>query len=168
MSLEKIFNFEKNLEESFYNYLTINGIPNVIDTRTTEELPASFVSAVVNMTGVDSEVYAKASSTGTGQNEYTRYTATITILVQTDRDADVNTGIDGFASSHDLIVATIRKLMLHGAINGTVSGVTALNSDYYELYRLIYSGEASDFDEDGTDQKFLEYSFSFLIKDWSL
>ena len=72
--------------------------------------------------------------------------------------------ITGFASLHDYRVAQIKVLMLRGALNGTISGKTALALDYHRIAVLSEGAEENSVEDDAFDVTSLSYAVQIQIK----
>jgi len=156
-SLEKLFDIQANVEAAFAAYLTANGLASYA-TRSAENLPDARVIVQAEVGASVGGHEMRSDSTNTGAHEEDWFSLTLNFHVQTDR-AIVAASPDAYlADLHDYWVARCKVLMLRGAINGTISGVTALSLSFYRIPVLTYSGDQYDTTTDALDTTSISYA----------
>ena len=104
---EEVFNFEGNLEESFYDYLLANGI-EMATANDPQRLADDYIAVEVTIGGVagDEHMTEKPS----GDLEYDHYNYSVNITVHTDRNENALPSAP-FARYHRELVAKVRNLL---------------------------------------------------------
>ena len=103
---EEVFNFEGNLEESFYDYLLANGI-ELATANDPQRLADDYIAVEVTIGGIagDEHMTEKPS----GDLEYDHYNYSVNITVHTDRNENALPSAP-FARYHRELVAKVRNL----------------------------------------------------------
>jgi hypothetical protein len=156
-SLEVLLNIQLNLETSFAAYFTANGVANY-HMRSTSNLPDERVGFMIEVGGAQGHQVPSSVSL-TGSNEEDIFQFTIKLAAQTERARATASPIPlQIPLRHDYFVAMVKKLMLRGALKGTISGITALSLSYYNIPQLTYSGDNYGADEKGLDTTEISYT----------
>ena len=159
---EEIFNFEGNLETSFYDFLLANGI-ELMTANNPERLSDDFVGVQVSIMGLHEDEHMSAKPSG--DLEYDHYNYSVDITIHTDRNENATPAAQ-FSRYHRELVAKVRNLL---SISRAAQ-VASLNDQitYYWINRLIpaettYMAHDTSFDE--TVLTF-EGDFSILDDAW--
>lgn len=161
-SLEHLFDMQANIEAGFVAYLSANGI-TAYGTRYTGDIADKRV-LLMYRPGASAGYCAIPTTTNTGEMENDWFNGEITFIIQTERALAEASEITGFASLHDYRVAQIKVLMLRGALNGTISGKTALALDYHRIAVLSEGAEENSVEDDAFDVTSLSYAVQIQIK----
>ena len=158
----EVFNFEGNMEQSFYDFLLANGI-ELATANDPQRLGDDFIGVQFNVNGLAEDEHM--STKPDGSLEYDHYLFSVDITIHTDRIENAVPG-SAFSRYHRELVAKVRNLL---SISRAAQ-VASLN-DQIELYwinRLIaketnYTAYDSSMDE--TVLTF-EGDFSILPEAW--
>ena len=161
-SLEHLLDTQANIEAGFVAYMSNNGI-TAYGTRYTGDLADKHV-LLMYRPGASTGHCATPTTTNTGEKENDWFDGEVTFIIQTERALADASEVTGFASLHDYRVAQIKVLMLRGALNGTITGKTALSLDYHRIVVLSQGAEESSIEEDAFDVTSLSYSVQIQIK----
>ena len=162
-SYEKLFDIQANLEAGFAAYLTANGLASFA-TRHNGNLPDARIVVHIEVGASVAGHRATPTLTGTGQGEEDWFNIVIGFAVQTERALDATAPHADFDNTHDYWVARLKVLMLRGAINGTLAGITALSIPLYGIPVLTYQGDQYEVAEDGMDQTTIAYAAQVQIR----
>jgi hypothetical protein len=158
----EVFNFEGNLEESFYDYLLANGI-EIATGNDPQKLGDDYVSVQVTIGGIFSDEHMRAKPDG--KLEYDHYNYSVSITVHTDRNENAVPGT-AFARYHRELVAKVRNLLSISRAYAAAS----LNDQItlYDLNRLMASGTDYSSDDNSYDETILSFEgdFSILTTAW--
>jgi hypothetical protein len=158
-SLEALFDTQATFESALSAYASANGL-SAYTSRTAINLPDSRVECQFVPGGAQGH-QATRTTTGTGWPEQDMFTGTISWRVQTERA--IVGAQTGFASVHDYRVARIKTLMLRGALNGTIAGITALSLPYHRLAVEGFSGQTPTVEDDAYDVTELGWNVAYQI-----
>ena len=154
---EEVFNFEGNLEQSFYDFLLDNGI-ELSTANDPQRLGDDYVGVQIEIGGLAEDEHM--SEKPSGDLEYDHY-----ITIHTDRNENATPGAS-FSRYHRELVAKVRHLLSVSR----AAQVASLNDkiDYYWINRLVatettYTAYDSSYDE--TVLSF-EGDFSILTTAW--
>lgn len=160
MALQDVLNFEQNLEESFKQYLLINGVEDIYTSFSSEDLKDQRIDIRVEIVGADEHQTKELGPVG----DQNLYNATLIVSVLTERE---NGPIppDGYTTNHAFRKSLIRKLFLASALNGNIAGITEYNSpESYGVSVWRKAGETGDLQDDNVDIAELFYSFKFFVR----
>lgn len=160
-SLERLFDTQSIFETAVDAYLTANGLSAYV-SRTADKMPDSHIEAQM-VPGGAANHQATKTTTHTGQPEQDWFAGTINFRVQTERAIVAAAPVAGFNSIHDYNVARVKVLMLRGAINGTISGVTALAVPYHRIAVEGFAGQTPTLEDDAFDVTELAWNISYQI-----
>ena len=163
-SLEKLFDFQANLDAGFAADFTANGLPAYF-FRSDDELRDEVV-LVQTQPGAATGHRCESQVNHTGDYAHDWYDFTVQISVKGERVLD--RGKIGFASQFDYRMARAKVLMLPAAMNGRnvagVAGITAMSLDYYGIIEATYAGTEYDPEpEKGIDSATLTYACKLRI-----
>ena len=158
-SLEKLFDTQAVFETALETYAAANGLSAYV-SRSTATLTDSRIECQF-VPGAAQGHQATRTTSKTGWAEQDMFAGSIGWRVQTERA--VVAAHTGFASVHDYNVARIKVLMLRGAINGTIDGITALVIPYHRIVIEGFSGQTPTIEDDAYDVTELEYSVSYQL-----
>lgn len=158
----EVFNFEGNMESSFYDFILANGI-ELATANDPKRLGDDFVGVQFSMGGIAEDEHMTKKPDGS--LEYDHYNYTVSITVHTDR-AENSVPSAAFSRSHREIVAKLRDLL---SISRAAQ-VASLNDQItlYHLNRLIPSGTDYAALDSSHDETVLEFEgdFSILTDAW--
>ena len=160
----EVFNFEGNLEQSFYDFLLANGI-ELATANDPQRLGDDYIAVQVTIGGVAGDEHM--SEKPNGSLEYDHYNYSVNITVHTDRDENA-TPSAAFSRYHRELVAKVRNLL---SISRAAQAAS-LNDQItlYAINRLMPSG--TDYAADGMsyDETILSFDgdFSILTTAWSV
>ena len=158
----EVFNFEGNMEQSFYDFLLANGI-ELATANDPQRLGDDFVGVQFSMGGIAEDEHM--SEKPDGSLEYDHYNYTVSITVHTDRNENSLPGA-AFSRYHREIVAKIRNLL---SISRAAQ-VASLNDQItlYWINRLTSSGTDYTAYDSSYDETALEFEgdFSILTTAW--
>jgi hypothetical protein len=161
----EVFNFEGNLEKSFADYLTDEGL-TIATSNSPATLPSDFVAVSVTISGVHEDEHM-SQRPYYGNLEYDHYKGSVAITVHSDRVQDTPPSI-GFLRYHKELVSKARAALSimraydDGGLNSYV--------EYYAINRLIPAGadyESDDMQYDETTLTF-DLDFTILTKAWPI
>jgi len=159
---EEVFNFEGNLEQSFYDYLLANGI-ELATANDPQRLGDDYIAVQVTISGVASDEHMTAKPSG--DLEYDHYNYSASIIVHTDRDENATPGA-AFSRYHRELVAKVRNLL---SISRAAQAAS-LNDQItlYAINRLMPSGTNYGSDDMSYDETVLSFNgdFSILTTAW--
>lgn len=153
-SLEKLFDTQAVFEAAFAAYLEANGL-GCYTSRVNSNMPDARIICSVVPSGSVAGHQATATTSKTGQPEQDMFTATIEYTIGTERAVVPESPVAGFHSIHDYNTARLKVLMLRGALNGSIAGITPLSLPYHRLIVLTFAnqtptlqtGQNGEFDE---------------------
>ena len=159
---EEVFNFEGNLEQSFYDFLLANGI-ELATANDPQRLGDDYVGVQVSLGGISDDEHM--SEKPDGNLEYDHYDYEVSITIHTDRIENTVPGA-AFSRYHRELVAKVRNLL---SISRAAEGASL--NDQISLYwinRLIASDTSYNAYESSKDETILSYngSFSILPEAW--
>ena len=159
---EEVFNFEGNLEQSFYDFLLANGI-ELATANDPQRLGDDYVGVQVSLGGISDDEHM--SEKPDGNLEYDHYNYSVEITIHTDRIENAVPGA-AFSRYHRELVAKVRNLL---SISRAAEGASL--NDQISLYwinRLIASDTSYNAYESSKDETILSYngSFSILPEAW--
>ena len=159
---EEVFNFEGNLEQSFYDFLLAEGI-ELATANDPQRLGDDFIGVQVSIGSIADDEHM--SEKPDGSLEYDHYEYEVSITIHTDR---IENSVPGAAFSryHRELVAKVRNLL---SISRAAEGASL--NDQISLYwinRLIASDTSYNAYESSKDETILSYngSFSILPEAW--
>jgi len=161
----EVFNFEGNLEKSFSDYLTAEGL-TIATSNSPETLPSDFVAVSVAISGVHEDEHM-SQRPYYGNLEDDHYKGSVTLTVHSDRVTDEQPSV-GFLRYHKEIVSKVRAALSimraydDGGLNNYI--------EYYVINRLLPSGtdyESDDMQYDETTLSF-DLDFTILTKAWPI
>jgi hypothetical protein len=155
----EVFNFEGNLEQSFYDFLLANGI-ELATGNDQQRLADDYVAVEVSIGGVAPDEHM--SKKPDGSLEYDHYLYSVSITVHTDRDENAVPGAE-FSRYHRELVAKIRNLLSISRAQQAAS----LNDQItlYVINRLMPSGTDYAADDMSYDETTLSFDGDFSILD---
>lgn len=156
-SLEKLFDTQAVHETAMSAYLTANGLADSFTSKGGENMPDSRVECQY-VPGAAQGHQATRGTTNTGETEQDMFAGMFNFRVITERAVVAASPVAGFASVHDYRVARLKVLMLRGAINGSITGITALSLPYHRITALGFSGQTPTIEEDAFDVTELGYA----------
>jgi hypothetical protein len=148
-SLELLFDTQSIFETALSAYLAANGLATYT-SRSADNMPDSHVECQFAPGGATSHQATRTTSQ-TGWPEQDTFSGVITFRVQTERAIASAAPVTGFASVHDYRVALLKKLMLRGAINGAITGITALAIPYHRISVQGFAGQTPTVEDDAFD-----------------
>ena len=158
----EVFNFEGNMEQSFYDFLLDNGI-ELATANDPQRLGDDFIGVQFIMGGLADDEHM--SEKPDGSLEYDHYKYSVTITIHTDRIENTVPGA-AFSRHHRELVAKVRNLL---SISRAAQ-VASLNDklDLYWINRLIPSDTNYTAYDNSFDETVLEWegSFSILPEAW--
>jgi hypothetical protein len=161
-SNEEVFNFEGNLEQSFYDFLLANGI-ELATANDPQRLGDDYVGVQITIGGIADDEHM--SEKPDGNLEYDHYDYEVSITIHTDRIENAVPGA-AFSRYHRELVAKVRNLL---SISRAAEGAS-LNDQItlYWINRLIASDTSYNAYESSKDETILSYngSFSILPEAW--
>lgn len=162
-SLEHLFDTQAAIEAAFVAYLSANGL-SAFGTRYDGDNTDKKVF-VLYRHGGSTEHCATPTTTHTGKKENDWINGELSLTIQTERALAETAGVSGFARLHDYRVAQLKVLMLRGAINGTISGKTALSLAYHRIAVLGQGADENGVSESAFDVTTLSYMIQLQIKE---
>lgn len=155
---DEVFNFEGNLEESFYSFLQDNGL-ELATANDPQRLGDDFMGVQVSINGLHEDEHM--SEKPSGDLEYDHYLYSVTITIHTDRQENALPGA-AFSRYHRELVAKVRNLL---SISRAAQ-VASLNDqlDYYWINRLIPSGTDYTAYDNSYDETVLSFEGDFGIR----
>lgn len=160
-SLEALFDTKSIFETAVAGYLTANGL-SAYESWATDNLPDARI-VVVYEPGASTGHQATRTTTGTGDNELDWFSGVFSFVVQTERAKDTASVDPAIATRHNYWVARLKVLMLRGAINGTISGINAMQLPYHRLVIQAFVGESVEIADDTFDETTLSYAVQSQI-----
>ena len=106
-SNEEVFNFEGNLEQSFYDFLLANGI-ELATANDPQRLGDDYVGVQITIEGIADDEHMSEKPDGNLEYDHYNYEAIITI--HTDRIENAVPGA-AFSRYHRELVAKVRNLL---------------------------------------------------------
>ena len=161
-SLEILFDTQAAFESAIATYFTANGL-TAYTSKGTDNMEDQRI-IVQFLQGGSQGHKAVPATTHTGWHEQDMFSGQLVFSVQSERSVVDASPVSGFASIHDYWVARIKVLMLRGAINGTIAGVTALALPYFTLPMLNFADQTPRIEGDVFDETLLSWSFEYQIK----
>lgn len=160
ISEDQIFSFEGNLEQSFKDYFDSVGL-EVSDSNNPEVLPTNFIGIEVEIGSATGKAIYKPD----GHPEYSQYSFTVSVTVETERDEDST--IEEIERKHQQLVAGIRKHLSVSNAKGNIEDYL----NFYEINTLMPTGSSREIN-DSTDMEqttlVYEGQFSILSTAWPL
>ena len=159
---EEVFNFEGNLEQSFYAFLLAEGI-ELATANDPQRLGDDFIGVQVSIGSIADDEHM--SEKPSGDLEYDHYEYSVAITVHTDR---IENSVPGAAFSryHRELVAKVRNLL---SISRAAQGAS-LNDQItlYWINRLVASDTNYTAYDSSYDETVLTYEgdFSILPEAW--
>jgi len=161
-SNEEVFNFEGNMEQSFYDFLLAEGI-ELATANDPQRLGDDYVGVQFMVNGIAEDEHM--SEKPDGNLEYDHYLFGVEITIHTDRIENAVPGA-AFSRYHRELVAKVRNLL---SISRAAEGAS-LNDQItlYWINRLIASDTSYNAYESSKDETTLSYngSFSILPEAW--
>ena len=158
----EVFNFEGNLEQSFYDFLLENGI-ELATANDPQRLGDDFIGVQVNIGGLAEDEHMSAKPDG--NLEYDHYLYSVDITIHTDRVENAVPG-SAFSRYHRELVAKVRNLL---SISRAAE-VASLNDQLslYWINRLIPSDTNYTAYDSSNDETVLTFEgdFSILPEAW--
>ena len=159
---EEVFNFEGNMEQSFYDFLLANGI-ELATANDPQRLGDDFIGVQFTLGGIAGDEHM--SEKPDGSVEYDHYLFNVDITVHTDRVENAVPGA-AFSRYHRELVAKVRNLL---SISRAAQ-VASLNDqiDLYWINRLIPSDTSYVALDNSNDETTLSFTgdFSILTTAW--
>ena len=159
---EEVFNFEGNMEQSFYDFLLAEGI-ELATANDPQRLGDDYVGVQFMVNGIAEDEHM--SEKPDGNLEYDHYLFGVEITIHTDRIENAVPGA-AFSRYHRELVAKVRNLL---SISRAAEGAS-LNDQItlYWINRLIASDTSYNAYESSKDETILSYngSFSILPEAW--
>ena len=161
-SNEEVFNFEGNLEQSFYDFLLANGI-ELATANDPQRLGDDYVGVQITIGGIADDEHM--SEKPDGNLEYDHYEYEVSITIHTDR---IENSVPGAAFSryHRELVAKVRNLL---SISRAAEGAS-LNDQIalYWINRLVAAQTNYTAYDNSYDETVLTYEgdFSILPEAW--
>lgn len=154
---EEIFDFEGNLEQSFYDFLLENGI-EVATANDPQRLGDDYIGVQVLVGGIadDQHMIEKPN----GHLEYGHYNYSVEITIHTDRIENANPALP-YSRYHRELVAKTRNLL---SISRAAE-VASLNDkiEYYWINQLLAEQTTYQTFDENFDETVLNYSGDFSI-----
>lgn len=164
-SYAALFNTQPQFEAAFVAYLEANGFASGSVYRSTYDGDMSDARVeLVFEPGTSQGHCATPSTTHTGEKENDWFDGSISFAIQTERAKALPSPITGFDTLHDYRVSQVQALMLRGAMNGNISGITALSLPYHIIVVISKTGQADDVADDAYDRTLLSYGIQYQIK----
>ena len=159
---EEVFNFEGNMEQSFYDFLLANGI-ELATANDPQRLGDDFIGVQVTLAGISDDEHMSAKPDGS--LEYDHYDYSVEITIHTDRIENAVPGA-AFSRYHRELVAKIRNLL---SISRAAQ-VASLNDQItlYWINRLVPSDTNYTAYDNSFDETVLTFEgdFSILPEAW--
>jgi len=159
---EEVFNFEGNLEQSFYDFLLAEGI-ELATANDPQRLGDDFIGVQVSIGSIADDEHM--SEKPDGNLEYDHYDYSVEITIHTDR---IENSVPGAAFSryHRELVAKVRNLL---SISRAAQGAS-LNDQvtFYWINRLVAAQTNYTAYDNSYDETVLTYEgdFSILPEAW--
>jgi len=158
----EVFNFEGNLEQSFYDFLLNNGL-ELATANDPKRLNDDFMGVQVSMGGLADDEHM--SEKPNGHLEYDHYLYSVDITIHTDRIENSVPGME-FSRYHRELVAKVRNLL-----SISRAAESASLNDQITLYwinRLVASDTNYTAYDSSYDETVLTYEgdFSILPEAW--
>lgn len=158
----EVFNFEGNLEESFYDFLLANGI-ELATANNPQRLGDDFIGVEISIGGLADDEHM--SEKPDGSLEYDHYNFTVSITIHTDRNENATPSAE-FARHHRELVSKVRNLL---SISRAAQ-VASLNDQItlYWINRLVPGSTTNTAYDTSYDETSLEFEgdFSILTSAW--
>jgi energy-coupling factor transporter ATP-binding protein EcfA2 len=106
---------------------------------------------------------ATRTTSKTGEPEQDMFSVTVSVRVVTERAIVAASPVSGFSTLHDYRVARAKVLMLRGALNGTIAGVTALSLPYHRLAVQGFAGQTPTIEDDAFDVTELGWNLTYQL-----
>jgi hypothetical protein len=159
---EEVFNFEGNLEQSFYDFLLANGI-ELATANDPQRLGDDYIGVMISVGSLAEDEHM--SKKPGGELEYDHYNYSVEITIHTDRVENAVPSAP-FSRYHRELVAKVRNLL---SISRAAQ-VASLNDsiDYYWINRLVASDTTYTAFDNSNDETVLTYEgdFSILTTAW--
>ena len=159
---EEVYNFEGNMEQSFYDFLLANGI-ELATANDPQRLGDDFIGVQVTLAGISDDEHMSAKPDGS--LEYDHYDYSVEITIHTDRIENAVPGA-AFSRYHRELVAKIRNLL---SISRAAQ-VASLNDQItlYWINRLVPSDTNYTAYDNSYDETVLTFEgdFSILPEAW--
>ena len=160
-SLEKLFDTQSVFEAALSDYFAANGLA-AYTSRTADNLPDSRVECQFVPGGAQGHQATRTTSK-TGEPEQDMFSGTVNVRVVTERAIVAASPVSGFSTLHDYRVARAKVLMLRGALNGTIAGVTALSLPYHRLAVQGFAGQTPTIEDDAFDVTELGWNLTYQL-----
>lgn len=138
-TLEALFDTQAIVESAFAAYLTTNGLSGYV-SRGLEDMPDARI-IVTYEPGASTGHQATQTTSKTGWPELDWFSGRLTLEVQTERAKDTVSPDPAIPKRHDYWVARLKTLILRGAINGTLTGITELSVPYHRIVIQGFAGQ---------------------------
>ena len=161
-SLERLFDTQSIFETAMTAYLVANGLTQSYASRSNANMTDARIE-VQYQPGSSLGHQATRTNSKTGWPELDMFNGTLVFRVQTDRPVAAASPVSGFATVQDYWVARLKVLMLRGAINGTISSITALTVPYHRIVVESFSGQTPTISDDTIDITELGWSITAQI-----
>ncbi len=158
-SLELLFDTQSIFENAFTAYLAANGLASPFASQSNVNMPDARIE-VQYLPGAGTGHQATKTTSKTGWPEQDIFNGNVIFKVQTDRPVAAVAPVSGFLSVHDYWVARLKVLMLRGAINGTIAGITALNVPFHRIAVESFSGQTPTINFDTIDETDLAWAIT--------
>ncbi len=158
-TLERLFDTQSIFETAAVAYLAANGLADAFKSKSNEDMPDARIEVQYQPGGSTGHQTSRTTSQ-TGWPELDMFAGSFIFRVQTDRPVAGAAPVSGFASVHDYWVARIKVLMLRGAINGTITGITALEIPFHRIVVEGFSGQTPTVSDDTFDVTELAYAIT--------
>ncbi len=159
---DAVFDFEGNMEQSFYDFILVNGI-ELATANDPQRLGDDFVGVQFSVGGLAEDQHM--SEKPDGSLEFDHYNFSVSITVHTDRVENAVPSAS-FSRYHREIVAKLRNLL---SISRAAQ-VASLNDQItlYWINSMISSGTDYTAFDSGSDETSLAYegTFSILTSAW--
>lgn len=160
-SLEALCDTQHVVETALAAYLTANGL-----TAYTSRGAADMSDARIQILyepGQSTGHQATRTTTGTGWPELDWFNGNVIFMIRTDRVRDTASPDAAITTRHDYNVARCKALMMRGAINGTIAGITALSIPFHAITVQGFSGQQDTTTEDAFDECQIGYAIQLQI-----
>ncbi len=158
-TLERLFDTQSIFETAAAAYLSTNGLSDAFTSKSSDNMPDARIEVQYQPGGSTGHQATKTTSK-TGYPEVDMFAGSFVFRVQTDRPVVPVAPVSGFASIHDYWVARIKVLMLRGAVNGAIAGITALSIPFHRIVVEGFSGQTPTISGDTFDTTELAYAIT--------
>jgi hypothetical protein len=161
-SLEALSDTQDIFETALAAYFTANGLTGYT-SRGAADMSDTRIQ-IIYEPGPSTGHQATRTTTGTGWPELDWFNGNVMLLIRTDRVRDTASPDATITTRHDYNVARCKVLMMRGALNGTIAGITALSLPYHTITVQGFSGQQDTTTDDAFDECQIGYAIQMQIR----